>query len=106
MCIPCIIFIIAVSVMIGLDSSKYKYSILVWRLATPVSIVEYLITLTRKYTFQERAFSVLLLVHCLINMPFLAQSTTCFWCGQRVYWRGLISDKCPHCGDIYYHMNK
>ena len=106
MCIPCIVFVICVSTMIGLPPSKYKLSIMAWRLAIPISIVECLYILNGKLTFQDGAFSILLLEHCLIHMPFLAQATTCFSCGRRVYWKGIISDRCPHCRNIYYIMAK
>lgn len=95
-----IIFGILVSFMIY--KRWKKIAIYAWRVGFIYSVLDLSMILFISLPLTEWMYSFMLLFQCVFSMPLLSQHNTCDFCGHRMYWHTLYSNKCPNCGKKVY----
>jgi len=81
------------------SKAGYKKEIVAWRLAAALSIGDLVVSVYLKRSVQNSVFVYLLMFQSFVIMPFFSQGSTCGSCGRRVFWKPLISNQCPRCGE-------
>lgn len=76
-----------------------KLGVIIWRIASVFAIIWGIVSIYRwEYTFG--LFTIL--STCFIAIPLYPKTATCRKCNKKIYWYGLISNKCPNCGEKFY----
>lgn len=94
----CFIYTLLVSIMIY-GGNLRKIGIFAWRIGIVYSIFDLILVFFISEPWGNRTFTFLLLLQCILVMPLVSPLNTCDFCGHRMYWHTIFSNKCPHCGE-------
>lgn len=97
----CFIYTLLVSVMVY-GGKLRKIGIFAWRIGMVYSVIDLLLIFFLSEPLVNRMFTFLLLIQCIFIMPLVSPLNTCGFCGRRMYWHTIYSDKCPYCGEKIY----
>lgn len=100
------LYVTLVSVMVSVNKERQKRGIYAWRFGSIFVVLDILSMFFYSEPLGNRMFSALLLLQCFLFMPLLSQISTCNHCGRRTYWSEIVSNKCPHCGEMYFFTKK
>lgn len=73
-----------------------------WRIMGVVSIVGVVLSAYVKMSSQTCSFIFISLLQCFALVPLLSPCSVCNICGKRIYWKPLISNRCPCCGKVLF----
>ena len=97
----CFIYTLLVSIMVY-GGKLRKIGIFAWRIGLVYSIFDLILVFFISEPWENRTFTYLLLLQCILVMPLVSPLNTCDFCGHRMYWHTIFSSKCPHCGKKIY----
>lgn len=97
----CFIYTLLVSIM-AYGGIPRKIGIFAWRIGIVYSVIDLLLIFFVSEPLVNRMFTFLLLIQCIFSMPLLSPLNTCDFCGYRMYWHTIYSNKCPYCGEKIY----
>ena len=92
-------FILDFCITIAVCFLPQKQSIILWRI---VSIFTIIMCIRAFYYCQYTYGLITLFGTCFLVVPFIPGTSQCCECGKKLYWRGLISNRCPNCKKNYY----
>ena len=88
-----------VCIIIAMYRLPQKQSVIIWKIAS-VFVILYGIAII--YNRQYMSGFASLFVICFCFGPFIPNTITCSECGKKLYWRALLSNKCPKCEKKFY----
>lgn len=94
----CCIYALLVSAMVY-GGKLRKIGILAWRIGIFYSGLDLILIFFISEPLVNRTFTFLLLLQCGLVMPLVSPLNTCNFCGRRMYWHTIYSNKCPYCGN-------
>lgn len=97
----CFIYALLVSTMVY-GGKLRKAGILAWRTGIAYSVLDLVLLFFVSEPLINRTFTILLLIQCILIMPLVSPLNTCNFCGHRLYWHTIYSNKCPYCGERIY----
>lgn len=89
-----ILDLLDVCIIIAMYRLPQKQSVIIWRIAS-VFVILYGIAII--YNRQYMSGFASLFVTCFCFGPFIPNTMICSECGKKLYWRALLSNKCPKC---------
>lgn len=97
----CFMYSLLVSIMVRRWKLR-KIGIFAWRIGIVYSVLDLILVFFVSEPLENRMFTFLLLFQCIFVMPLVWPLNTCDFCGHRMYWHTIFSNKCPHCGVKIY----
>lgn len=97
----CFVYALLVSVMVYGEKLR-KIGIFAWRIGIVCALFDLILIFFLPEPLVNRTFTFLLLIQCILVMPLVSPLNTCNFCGRRMYWHTIYSNKCLYCGKKIY----
>lgn len=85
----CFIYTLLVSIMVY-GGKLRKIGIFAWRIGLVYSIFDLILVFFISEPWENRTFTFLLLLQCILVMPLVSPLNTCDFCGHRMYWHTIF----------------